>query len=125
MAGGLLRYEDPRELQPYLDAYPLGELGRRKDLLAASSERSMHLVQLALPLPPHKHPSRTEIAYVLTGTGTFYLGDRSYPAAPGAAFRITPGRVHWVVPDDGETLNAIVFYEPPLLGADDSVRTTQ
>ncbi len=111
----------PPELGPYLEAFPLGTLGRRKDLLAADPLRSMHLVQLALPLPAHTHPRRREIAYVLRGRGTVLIAGRSYPAAPGATFNIAPGVAHTVLPDEGETLVAIAYYEPPLLEGDDSV----
>ena len=105
----------PPALLPYLEQFPLGNRGRRKDLLASDAQRSMHLVQLALPLPEHTHPERTEITYVLRGRGLVRIGGRGYPAAPGAAFRIEPGRPHSVVPDEGETLIAIVYYDPPLL----------
>lgn len=111
----------PPALLPYLEQYPLGNRGRRKDLLAADGARSMHLVQLSLPLPEHTHPERTEIAYVLRGRGLVRVGDRGYPAAPGAAFRIEPGVPHSVLPDEGETIIAIVYYDPPLLEGDDSV----
>ena len=117
-------WTETHELEPYLEKYPLGERGRRKDRIAATSERSMHLVQLALPLPRHVHRERKEIAYVLVGRGTIYLGETSYPAAPGAAFRIDPGVVHSAVPDEGETLIAIVFYEPPLGDEDDAIYVT-
>jgi mannose-6-phosphate isomerase-like protein (cupin superfamily) len=113
----------PPRLLPYLEQFPLGNRGRRKDLLASDDARSMHLVQLALPLPEHTHPERTEIAYVLRGRGLVRIDGRGYPAAPGAAFRIEPGTPHSVVPDEGETLIAIVYYDPPLLEGDDSVPT--
>ena len=111
----------PPRLLPYLEQYPLGNRGRRKDLLASDDRRSMHLVQLSLPLPEHTHPERTEIAYVLRGRGLVRIDGRGYPAAPGAAFRIDAGTPHSVLPDEGETLIAIVYYDPPLLEGDDSV----
>jgi len=114
-------HSGPKALGPYLEQFPLGNLGRRKDLLAAGEERSLHLVQLSLALPPHHHPERKELTYVLTGRGMVRIDGREYPAAPGAAFRIDPGVAHSVHPDEGETLVAIVYYEPPLLDGDDSV----
>jgi ferrochelatase len=44
-----LRTGGPSALQPYLDAYPLGDKPTRVDLLAVSSERSLHLVQTRRP----------------------------------------------------------------------------
>jgi len=105
----------PPALIPYLEQFPLGNRGRRKDLLATNGTRSMHFVQLSLPLPEHDHPERTEITYVLRGRGHVRINGREYPAAPGAAFRIEPGIPHSVLPVEGDTLIAIVYYEPPLL----------
>jgi mannose-6-phosphate isomerase-like protein (cupin superfamily) len=102
------------ELQPYLDQYPLTGEGTRMDLLAISPERSMHLVQTTRVIASHRHPDRTEITYVLTGRGTVYVEDRMYPAVAGSAFRIAPGTLHSVHPEPGETLRAVVYYEPPL-----------
>lgn len=111
----------PKALGPYLEQFPLGNLGRRKDLLAVGEERSLHLLQLSLALPPHRHPERKALAYVLTGRGRVRIDGREYPAAPGAAFRVDPGVEYSVHPDEGETLVAIVYHEPPLLDGDDSV----
>lgn len=108
-------------LQPYLDAYPLGDRGTRVDLLAATSERSMHLVQARQPLPRHVHPARTETVYVLTGSGTCYVADRSYPLAPGSALKIAPGVPHSAIPAEGSTLVAISYLDPPLTEGDDRV----
>ena len=115
----------PPRLLPYLEQFPLGNRGRRKDLLAADGERSMHLVQLSRPLPEHTHPERTEYAYVLRGRGEVRIDDRGYPAAPGAAFRIDPGVPHSVLPNDGETLIAIVYYDPPLLDDEPAAAATR
>ena len=108
----------PPLLGPYLEQYPLGNLGRRKDLLASNDARSLHLLQLSLALPPHQHPSRKTLAYVLTGRGRIVIDGREYPAAPGAAFRVDPGVLHSMHPNDGDTLVSLVYYEPPLLDAD-------
>ena len=119
VAPGLAR--DEKALRPYLEQYPLGETGRRMDLLASNEERSLHLVQTRRAIAAHYHPRRTEVAYVLTGRGTVYIDGQGYPAAPGAAFRIDPRKVHSVHPADGETLVAVIYYEPPLLVGDDRV----
>ena len=75
------------------------------------------LLKLGEPLSE----TRTEIVYVLTGTGTCYIGDRSYPVGPGAAFRIGPGAAHSAIPADGETIVAISYFEPPLDEGDDRI----
>jgi mannose-6-phosphate isomerase-like protein (cupin superfamily) len=108
-------------LQPYLDAYPLGDHGTRVDLLASTSERSMHLVQAKSPLPLHVHPARTETVYVLTGSGTCYVADRSYPLGPGSTLKIAPGVPHSAIPADGSTIVAISYLDPPLTEGDDRV----
>jgi mannose-6-phosphate isomerase-like protein (cupin superfamily) len=108
-------------LRPYLDAYPLGERGSRVDLLAATSQRSMHLVQVQRSIPRHYHKERVESVYVLTGSGVCYIGDKSYPVAPGAAFRIAPGVVHHVAPHKGSVVVAISYFEPPMVDVEDRV----
>lgn len=115
-------YRESKQLGPYLEMFPLGDRGRRKDLLATTDQRSTHLVQCDLSIPWHYHPERLEIAYVLTGEGTVFIEDRSYPAAPGATFRIEPGKQHSVQPSGDEPLVALVWFEPPLReGEDDAV----
>jgi mannose-6-phosphate isomerase-like protein (cupin superfamily) len=108
-------------LTPYLEAFPLGERGVRVDLLASTPERSLHFVQARRPIPRHVHPARTETVYVLRGTGTCYVGDRSYPIAPGATFHVAPGVPHSAIPDDGVTVVAVSYMDPPLLEDDDRV----
>lgn len=112
---------DPRALGPYLEAYPLGDRGVRVDLLAATAERSMHLVQARRVIPAHYHPTRTEISYVVTGRGTVFVDGRSYPAVAGSAFRVLAGTVHSVHPEEDAPLVAVVYFEPPLLEGTDRV----
>jgi mannose-6-phosphate isomerase-like protein (cupin superfamily) len=108
-------------LQPYLDAYPLSDGDTRMDLVAATARRSMHLIQARVPLPRQSHPQRTETMYVLTGSGTCYVGDHSYPLAPGSTFRIRPGVPLSLHPDEGTTLVAVAWFEPPMTADDDGV----
>ncbi len=53
---------------------------------------------------------------VLSGRGTVELGGTTYRAVPGSAFHIERGRPHAVMPNEGATLVAVVYYEPPQLG---------
>jgi mannose-6-phosphate isomerase-like protein (cupin superfamily) len=116
----LRRGGDPA-LQPLLDAYPLGDKPARVDLLGATRKRSTHLVQARKPLPRHYHPTRTETVHVLTGSGACYVGEKPYPITPGATFRIAPGVVHAAFPDEGSTIVAVSWFEPPLVDVDDRV----
>jgi L-ectoine synthase len=81
----------------------------------------MHFVQVRRATPRHMHPGRTETVYVLTGSGTCYIADRSYPVQPGSAFKIAPGVPHTSLPAEGQTIVAICYFEPPLTGDDDRV----
>ncbi len=110
---------DPTALRPYLDAFPLGSLGARIDLLAADDRRSMHLVQAKRAIARHSRPGRAETMYVLSGTGVCYVGEKSYPVAPGSTFHVAPGVVHSITVDPDSTLVAVVYLEPPLLDGDD------
>jgi quercetin dioxygenase-like cupin family protein len=89
--------------------------------MASNAERSMHFVQLRRGTARHMHPARTETVYVLTGTGTCYVGDRSYPIRPGSAFKIAPGVAHAALPTAGETVVAVSWFEPPMTDEDDRV----
>lgn len=109
------------QLQPYLDGYPLGDLGSRLDLLANTNVRSMHFLQANRPIGRHLRRERTETCHVLRGEGVVYIADRSYPVSPGATFRIPAGTVHSLLPSEGSTVVAIVYLEPPLLERDDRV----
>ena len=108
-------------LKPYLDAYPLGTLGTRTDLLASTPQHSMHLVQSRRTIARHVRPTRTETMYIVTGTGTCYVGDRSYPIKPGSTFRIAPGVERTSLPAEGATIVAISYLDPPLTDGDDRV----
>lgn len=108
-------------LKPYLEQYPLGEAGLRIDCLGTTVERSIHLVQARRGIGRHVHPARTETVYVLTGTGTCYVGDRSYPIRPGSTFKIAAGTPHSALPDEGQTIVAVAYFEPPLGDEDDRV----
>jgi len=116
-----LQMGDANALKPYLEAYPLGMLGSRIDLLASTTERSMHLVQTRRGTGRFRRPTRTETLYVLTGTGICEVGDKSYPVAPGATFKIAPGVVHSMTATDGAVVVAVAYFEPPLVDADDRV----
>ncbi len=108
-------------LQPYLDAYPLGQLGTRTDLLGATPKHSMHLVQTRRGSGRLYRPTRTETFYVLRGSGICYVGDKSYPVTPGAAFKIAPGVVHSLAAAEGAVVVAVAYFEPPLVDVDDRV----
>jgi mannose-6-phosphate isomerase-like protein (cupin superfamily) len=112
---------DPTALRPYLDAYPLGQLGSRTDLLAATAQRSMHLVQTRRGTGRVYRPTRTETLYVLIGKGICEIGDKSYPVAPGATFKIAPNVVHSLTAAEGAVVVAVAYFEPPLVDADDRV----
>ncbi len=101
-------------LGPVLDAYPLGTSGTRMDRLGGDPERSLHLLQAARPTNANDDPARTRRVYVLAGSGTAYVGERSYPARPGSTVVVSPGTPYTLHPEGGSTLVAIVYFEPPL-----------
>jgi hypothetical protein len=57
---------------------------------------------------------RAEVPDMLAGTGTVVIEGSTYPAVPGALYRIDAGKVHAAYPDEGVVLAALVCYEPPL-----------
>lgn len=106
---------DPaRDLEALLAAHPLGDAPTRADLLAVTETCSFHLVQTRRAIVPHFHRGHRERATVLAGSGTVVIADRTYPAVPGALFRMDPGVVHAAYPEEGTVLVALVCYEPPM-----------
>jgi len=106
---------DPaRDLEALLAAHPPGDAPTRSDLLAVTETHSFHLVQTRRAIVPHYHRGHRERATVLAGSGTVVIADRTYPAVPGALFRMDPGVVHAAYPEEGAVLVALVCYEPPM-----------
>ena len=102
------------DLAALLARHPLGDAPFRTDLLAVTETTSFHLVQTRRAIVPHVHRDHRERTAVLAGTGTVVVEGSTYPAVPGALFRIDAGKVHAAYPDEGVVLVALVCYEPPL-----------
>lgn len=65
-----------------------------------STIRKQSLAEATVPprtsTDAHYHPVSEEIYYILEGTATMVLGDRSFLVRPGDAIAIPPGIVHWL-----------------------------
>ncbi len=65
-----------------------------------STIRKQSLAEATVPprtsTDAHYHPMSEEIYYILEGTATMVLGDRSFLVRPGDAIAIPPGIVHWL-----------------------------
>jgi mannose-6-phosphate isomerase-like protein (cupin superfamily) len=106
-------------LDAALATRPIGGAPLRLDLLAQTDRYSVHLAQIRGPLPRHVHRTHTERTYVLRGRGTTEIDGRTYPALAGTSYRIAPGVPHGAAPDEGETLVALVVFEPPMPRGDE------
>jgi quercetin dioxygenase-like cupin family protein len=64
-------------------------------------------------IPRHTHPTETETAYVLTGSGKLVTDDGETIFAVGVAVTIPPGLAHSVVNDGDSPLEIFAFHTPP------------
>jgi hypothetical protein len=95
-----------------LDAYPLGALPERTDLLASDESRSVFLFQTVSGFGARTRRGHVERILVLSGAGTLYVGERSYPAVEDTSFRIDAGVSRRLVAEPGAPLAAVIVLEP-------------
>jgi mannose-6-phosphate isomerase-like protein (cupin superfamily) len=60
----------------------------------------------------HKHDVE-HLWYILSGTGTFYIGGKSYQVGPEMAIFAPAGELHRIDVGPGEDLTYVVVYAPP------------
>lgn len=83
-------------------------------LSEAGSDAGVSIYEFVIPpesggAPPHRHSHEDEYAYVLDGTLTLMLGDKTVEAGPGTLAALTRGTVHafWNATD--EPVSALFF----------------
>ncbi len=91
-----------RRINVPIDARPSGDGFERFPLVASPSVRLV-LIELAAGFRtvPHRHPGATESFYVLSGSGTFRIGDSGPIAvAPGDLLHALVDEVHAIEAGD-------------------------
>lgn len=70
---------------------------------------ALHRLQPGHEPKPHKHPNE-QLAYIVSGTADFHVGDKIVRLGPGGIIAIPPGVMHHaVVVGDEEVINIDVF----------------
>jgi len=83
-------------------------------LSEAGSEAGVSIYEFVVPprtggAPPHRHTHEDEYAYVLEGTLTLMLGDKTAEAGPGTLAALTRGTVHAFWNATEEPVTALFF----------------
>lgn len=66
----------------------------------------------------HLHSGYDETYYVLSGSGTITIGERTWPLRPGAVSVIPRNHPHELRAAEGETLEFVIFGTPAMDAAD-------
>jgi quercetin dioxygenase-like cupin family protein len=65
--------------------------------------------------PGHSHPAEEEMIYVISGRGQIITDARVVDLSPGVAVYIPPGIVHSTSADEGEPLQLLTAFSPPVV----------
>ena len=88
---------------------PVREGVERKAFSGESATVALHRLMPGHQPQPHSHPNE-QIAYILSGTIRFFVGDSEHLVGPGGLLVIPPNVKHWgEVVGDEPVLNLDVF----------------
>ena len=88
---------------------PVREGVERKAFSGESATVALHRLLPGHQPQPHSHPNE-QIAYILSGTIRFFVGDSEHLVGPGGLLVIPPNVKHWgEVVGDEPVLNLDVF----------------
>ena len=59
---------------------------------------------------PHKH-TREEVVFITSGSGIIHRENQTIPVQKGSLITIESNKSHYMVPDEGECLELILWYE--------------
>lgn len=90
----------------------------RNDLIAASSQSSVHLVQIRGAEKPHIHAEHDLRVVVVRGRGTMMLGGRKISAGVGSVFEIRRGTPHHFINTGTRPAAGVATFTPPYDGKD-------
>jgi mannose-6-phosphate isomerase-like protein (cupin superfamily) len=82
------------DLPTIIEKEYVGRAASRSSALACAPGGSATLIQLNRPLAEHSHAEADEILYVIAGTGTAQMQDRSYPLQAGVFAFVPRGVPH-------------------------------
>ena len=80
---------------------------------------SLYTVEPGDRIGAHFHPQRTEVWFLVSGTGIVRLDDETREVSAGTAIMIAPGTVHGLENNMSEALSFVAFATPrPIKGPD-------
>jgi len=65
--------------------------------------------------PGHTHPAEEEMIYVISGRGHIITDTMVVDLSPGVAVYIPPGLAHATSADEGEPLQLLTAFSPPVI----------
>ncbi|OUR86963.1 hypothetical protein A9Q81_27270 [Gammaproteobacteria bacterium 42_54_T18] len=86
--------------------------------VASDKNASDFVVFVKQQVPLHKHVSHSESIYVLEGTGTFRLGDKTLSIGPGDYVKVPEGTPHSLTVTSTIPLKALSIQAPEFFGKD-------
>ncbi len=86
--------------------------------LCSDEYESSYLIWVKDSVKPHYHAKHTELVYVIEGSGTFYIGKKSYAIKPGDYLRIPQGQVHSFKNNSATEVKVLSVQTPEFKGQD-------
>ena len=86
--------------------------------VASDKNASDFVVFVKQQVPLHKHVSHSESIFVLEGTGTFRLGDKTLSIGPGDYVKVPEGTPHSLKVTSTIPLKALSIQAPEFFGKD-------
>ncbi|MEH6469000.1 MAG: cupin domain-containing protein [Porticoccus sp.] len=86
--------------------------------LSSDAHSTDFIVFVKQQVPLHKHLAHTETLYVLEGSGTFQLADKSFDIGPGDYINVPEGTPHAVKVTSLIPLKVLSVQAPEFLGKD-------
>lgn len=88
------------------------------ETLATDIHASQFLIFIRESVRNHRHASHSETVYILSGSGSFRLGDKNFAVSAGDFIQIPQGQVHGVVVTSTDPLKVLSVQTPEFHGVD-------
>jgi mannose-6-phosphate isomerase-like protein (cupin superfamily) len=77
-----------------------------------------HLVQIRTQEKPHRHDYHDLVAFIQSGVGMMFLGEKSFRVGPGSVVFIPHGTPHYFVNTGPTPAVAVTVFSPAYDGRD-------
>lgn len=86
--------------------------------MCSDTHESAYLIWVKDSVKPHYHQKHTELIYVISGRGNFYVGQEVYRLKEGDFVRIPEGSIHSFKTTSSEEVKVISIQTPEFKGKD-------